>query len=319
MASSTKRPWHMFYPLAGMILISIVWCGYWFVAFQATQELVAAKRLELAGKGAQLICAQENWGGFPFRFEFWCQDPSLRFSGAGNTYQLKSAKLLVVAQAYNPLHILLLVDGPTTFDLGTAVLQTVSHDQALISVKLNTNGEFDISSEAAKVDAPDVFSASQLRVFARRTNTTLDLAANAQQLVVRGPQDSPVSIAAAEFLANANAAFLEQPFAAPNAEKPLDIHSLKISLDAADLSAQGDIFLDAQHRLAGKLSSETTDIDRLLQVISPILGMNEKDRAAIKELVRPRASDPATKAAKADFIAGDGALFWGAFKLADLE
>ena len=66
----------MFYPLAGMILISIVWCGYWFVAFQATQELVAAKRLELAGKGAQLTCAEENWGGFPFRFEFWCTGPS---------------------------------------------------------------------------------------------------------------------------------------------------------------------------------------------------------------------------------------------------
>ena len=70
----------MFYPLAGMILLSIVWCGYWFIAFSGAKELVQAKRLEFAGKGMELNCASESWGGFPFRFEFQCETASLQFT-----------------------------------------------------------------------------------------------------------------------------------------------------------------------------------------------------------------------------------------------
>ena len=51
MASTAKRPWYMFYPLAGMILLSLVWCGYWFIAFSGAKELIQAKRLEFAGQG----------------------------------------------------------------------------------------------------------------------------------------------------------------------------------------------------------------------------------------------------------------------------
>ena len=310
MASSAKRPWHMFYPLAGMILISIVWCGYWFVAFQATKELVAAKRLEFAGKGAQLTCAQENWGGFPFRFEFRCQDPSLHISAAGNNYRLKSAKLVVVAQAYNPLHNLLLVDGPTTLDLGMAGLQTVTHDQALISVKLNTTGEFDISSEAAKVDAPDLFSASQLRFFAKSTGTILDLAGNADGLVVQSPKNSSTSFSRIEFIVRTSAPLPGQPF---------EIKVLNISQGTVEFSAQGNIQLDPRHRLTGSLSSKTNDIDRLMKIISPILALNENDSITVKNLVRLTGTDPATKMTRAEFVAHDGALYWGPLKLADLE
>ena len=79
MASTAKRPWYMFYPLAGMILLSLVWCGYWFIAFSGAKELIQAKRLEFAGQGMELTCARESWGGFPFRFEFQCETAKLQF------------------------------------------------------------------------------------------------------------------------------------------------------------------------------------------------------------------------------------------------
>jgi hypothetical protein len=37
-----------------------------------------------------------------------------------------------------------------------------------------------------------------------------------------------------------------------------------------------------------------------------------------RNLVALTGSDPATKTTKADFVARDGALYWGLFKLADL-
>ena len=66
----------MFYPLAGMILLGALWCGYWFIAFVSAKELVQAKRQEFLNRGLQLDCAHESWGGFPFRFEFQCEAAS---------------------------------------------------------------------------------------------------------------------------------------------------------------------------------------------------------------------------------------------------
>ena len=119
----------MFYPLAGMILLSLVWCGYWFIAFSGAKELIQAKRLEFAGRGMALACARESWGGFPFRFEFQCETATLQFIHDNETYEIQTTKILAIAQAYNPLHVILLVDGPTSIDR-TAVI----HDRALISV-----------------------------------------------------------------------------------------------------------------------------------------------------------------------------------------
>ncbi len=308
----------MFYPLAGMLLISMVWCGYWYFAFTGAMELARTKRLELAGEGLQLSCANESWGGFPFRFEFECAAPSLQVISADGTYHLDSAKLLAVAQAYNPLHVLLLISGPSSIGSAGTAPQPFAHEQALISVKLNRAGDFEISSEAANVGTPRLFSASQLRFFARKTKTGLELAATAEQLVVQNLDDSPMPISKAEFTAQTSASFLNRPFGVPSQAKPLDIRSLKISQGQVDFSAQGSVFLDPQHRLAGKLSSETNNIDRLMELISPVLAIDKKDSATIKSLVSLTGSDPATKTTKADFIASEGALYWGPFKLAEL-
>ncbi len=116
MASQAKRPWYMFYPLAGMILLSLLWCGYWFIAFSGARELIQAKRLEFTGRGMELTCARETWGGFPFRFEFQCETAKLQFIHDTQTYNVQTTKILAIAQAYNPLHVILLVDGPTSID-----------------------------------------------------------------------------------------------------------------------------------------------------------------------------------------------------------
>ena len=106
----------MFYPLAGMILLSLLWCGYWFIAFSGARELIQAKRLEFTGRGMELTCARETWGGFPFRFEFQCETAKLQFIHDTQTYNVQTTKILAIAQAYNPLHVILLVDGPTSID-----------------------------------------------------------------------------------------------------------------------------------------------------------------------------------------------------------
>ncbi|HUQ37576.1 MAG TPA: DUF2125 domain-containing protein [Aestuariivirga sp.] len=297
---ASKRPWYMFYPLAGMLILSIVWCGYWFIAFSGAKELIQAERLEFAGQGMELICARETWGGFPFRFEFQCEIPSLHLVRGDEANQIQSTKILAVAQAYNPLHVILLVDGPTSIDQATVV-----HERALISVTVGLDKDWNASLEAAGVNAQDLFTAGQLKLFARKINGRLDLAADTKELTVIQPENSPITVSSAELVGRL-------------AGQTLDISSLKISQGTVEFTATGTVSLDPQHRLAGRLSSQTNDIDGVMKFIEPIFALNEQDSATIKNLVTLTGSDPATNTTKADFTAKNGALYWGLIKLADL-
>jgi hypothetical protein len=313
MASSAKRPWYMFYPLTGMILLSIVWCGYWFIAFSGAKELVRTKRLEFAGRGMELNCARESWGGFPFRFEFQCETATLQFTQDNENYNIQSARILALAQAYSPLHVLLLVDGPTSIDRTTVI-----HERALISIVVGLAKDWDASLETASVNAHGLFTAARLKLFARKINDRLDLAASTGELIVQRPKNSAITISKAEILGHTSAAYLAQPRDAAAAGQSFEITSLKISQGPVDFSANGKIFLDPQHRLTGKLSSQTNDIDGVMKFITPIFALSEQDSATIRNLVTLTGSDPATKTTKADFVAREGALYWGLIKLTDL-
>ena len=322
MTSPAKRPWHMFYPLAGIILLCLVWSGYWYVAFNSTKELTQSKRQELRGIGLELTCAQESWGGFPFRFEFQCEAASLSYIHNNETLNLQSTKIVAVAQAYNPAHILLLIDGPTLLTKAKTDIATLAHERALISITFNHQGEWDVSSEVAKVNAQGLFSAASLNFYARQIKDKLDLAANAERLVILGPNNSLNPITKAEVIAHTSAAFLntQSPldYAASTSE-PLTISALKISTGPVNFDAQGEVFLDSNHRLNGKLSSQTNDIDGLLNFITPIFELKGKDKAAMKSLLGLVGNDQNTTTKKADFTAKNGTLSWGPFKLADLK
>jgi hypothetical protein len=221
--------------------------------------------------------------------------------------------MLAVAQAYNPFHVLLLVDGPSSINE-----VEFTHERALISVAVNGSDDLDVSSEVAKVNAPGLFSADQLNFYGRKINGKLDLAANTEGLTVLDP-GLPISITKAAIVAKTNESLLKRPYDAAATGEILEISSLKISQGSVDLTAQGKIFLDPQHRLAGKLSSQTNDIDGLMKSLAPLLALNDEDSAAIKNLVGLAGTDPTTKTTKADFTAANGALYWGLLKLADLK
>jgi hypothetical protein len=154
-----------------------------------------------------------------------------------------------------------------------------------------------------------------LKLFARKTNGRLDLAADTKELTVIRPDNPPITVSSAGLVGQTSSALLTERRLAGHS---LDISTLKISQGPVEFAATGTVSLDAQHRLAGRLSSQTNDIDGVMKFIEPIFALNEQDSATIKNLVTLTGSDPATKTTKADFVAKDGALYWGLIKLADL-
>jgi hypothetical protein len=128
-------------------------------------------------------------------------------------------------------------------------------------------------------------------------------------------EDLPIIVSSAELVGQTSASLLTQRRLAGHS---LDISSLKISQGPVEFAATGAVSIDPQHRLAGRLSSQTNDIDGVMKFIEPIFALNEQDSATIKNLVSLTGRDPATNTTKADFSARDGALYWGLIKLADL-
>ena len=163
----------------------------------------------------ELTCARESWGGFPFRFEFQCETATLQFIHDNETYNIQSTKILAIAQAYNPLHVILLVDGPTSIDRTTVI-----HERALISVTVGLNQDWDASLEAASVNAQDLFTAGQLKLFARKINGRLDLAANTKELQCTQPENPPITVSSAELVGQTSAAHLTQPLDAAAPDNP---------------------------------------------------------------------------------------------------
>lgn len=293
----------MFYPLAGMLLISMIWSCYWYFAFTKAQEIAAIQRKELAAQGFQFTCGHESWRGFPFRFEFQCEGVTINYANA----TLKTARVLAVAQAYNPFHILFLVNGPTSVAKDGLPVAAATHDDVLISLMLNGKGDWDVSSDVAHLNVPEILSSASLKLFTRKYNGRIDFAGNTDGLEVRGPNNSHVSIDHAEFLAQASD------------RASLDITAFTISSGSVKFDGAGKVNLDANHLLAGKLSTQTNDIDGLLRLISPLLEMNDKDQGAIKSLLATQGNSAKSSAQKADFVGRDGAIFWGQFKLTDLR
>ena len=76
-----RRPWVVALPLAIFVLIALAWSGFWFYALSTTETALANWQAREASRGRTFRCGKQSIGGFPFRFELRCVDPSARFDG----------------------------------------------------------------------------------------------------------------------------------------------------------------------------------------------------------------------------------------------
>src|SRR5262245_17020698 len=94
----TRRPWSIIMTLVGIVLLVILWCTYWVIASGFVRDRFESAQAELAREGFVFDCKALRWGGFPFRFERDCVEPTLKLPG--DTIAAKD--LLLVMQAYMP-------------------------------------------------------------------------------------------------------------------------------------------------------------------------------------------------------------------------
>jgi hypothetical protein len=116
MAASRSRL-GLYVPFIGLGLFALAWsAGWFFIARKAEQGLDIA-RARLAAQGRTLACAQQSFGGYPFRLEFTCEEPVLTSRLPQGEVVMRFKRLSGVAQAYAPRHIILQAQSPATVTL----------------------------------------------------------------------------------------------------------------------------------------------------------------------------------------------------------
>ena len=109
--SSTRR-----YVVLLVLVVALIggWSAFWYVAAGKVQSTLEGWRAREAKSGRVYECGKEGVGGFPFRFEFTCQNASAVFQTRQAPLEAKIGGVVVVSQVYQPTLLISEFQGPLT-------------------------------------------------------------------------------------------------------------------------------------------------------------------------------------------------------------
>ncbi len=299
MPNAAPSSWRMFLPLGIVLVLALIWSICWFVALGIAKERFAAEREILANQGAALSCTQEDWGGYPFHLEYSCRSPVATIVGRA---ELRSSNLLLVALAYAPWQIAALLDGPTTVSgLGLSPTK-VDHQRVFAAITFKAEEVPTVSLELPALSVSGFGKLKQLMLSTRPSPTEgMDLAITITGLEYQSPDHVPLTVDSGSLLSSVVQ------------DQTLKVQKFELQQGTLRYWGSGTLRLDSNHRITGKLDTETNDISGLLAVLAPHLTLSAAQISNLKTMLGLLGN-----AAKAPVIAQDGALYIGPFKIADL-
>ena len=294
MSMTPSRPWRMITPLAAVLALFAIWSAYWLFAFTAARTYADAERQRLAREGIVLACSGESWGGYPFRFEYNCGDPVIQIR---DDMKAEAHTVTVIAQAYQPWHLVALIDGPTTLHSKNRTAILLTHERGLASLNLKTPDEPLFSVEFPKLTVNHVFRADDTLVSIRKRQAgVIDIAASAARITLTLAGKPPLEL---------DQAAADTTLAPGNI---LTINSASAQRGTLTVTGTGTLRLDAQNRVQGRIDTQVSDTQALLDAASPYVNMTASERSVLIAML-------AAMGQKAAFSAMNGEIYWGPVKI----
>lgn len=283
--SARRRPWLIAVPTVLIVLAGLGWSAAWFYASGRASAEIDAWMAREAGEGRNWSCASREIGGFPFRFELICAEPTVTFAGPGG-WTARMIRAHAVAQVWNPNHIIAEFVGPSRL-VETATGREVTANWSLLQVSgVGNEGRAERVSIAANdyslaENGTTVFSARHTELHVRHhpgeAEGTLDIAfgfKGATGMMLAGTTPTPASVAAApaapavppstvdgelEATVTGVPPFRSMPAAQrlalwQQAGGRVDLQVAKVTGGGGQLTASGDLGLDAMRRPNGQLN-----------------------------------------------------------------
>jgi hypothetical protein len=110
--SAKSRPWLIAVPTAILVLLGIIWSGFWYWATNKAEATMTAWRAREAEAGRNYGCASTNFGGYPFRIEVDCAAPSV--DDSKTALSIRAQNLAAVAQVWDPTLVIGEIAPPLT-------------------------------------------------------------------------------------------------------------------------------------------------------------------------------------------------------------
>lgn len=114
MSTTRRRRWPIFLPAGLLILVTGLWTGFWFFASAKAETTLAGWREREAKSGRIYSCDKQTVGGYPFRIEVRCTDPTAELRTTEPPVALKAKDLLAAVQVYDPNLVISEIQGPVT-------------------------------------------------------------------------------------------------------------------------------------------------------------------------------------------------------------
>jgi hypothetical protein len=141
---ATPQPRNRFWlyaPYAVVVAVVIGWTAFWFeVKARVTQGLDAWQAKE-SQAGRDWTCADRSIAGFPFRLEVKCASATLARTADASAPMVTSGPLHIVAQIYDPNHLIAEPKGPVTATWADGRKASLTWDSAQISLR-RSSGQF---------------------------------------------------------------------------------------------------------------------------------------------------------------------------------
>jgi len=132
--SPKSRPWLIAVPTAILVLLGLIWSGFWHWATSTAEATMTAWRAREAEAGRIYNCATTAFGGYPFRIEVNCAAPAV--DDRRTALSVRAHHLTAVAQVWDPTLVIGEIIPPLAMGpLGGAPTATMDWTQAQGSLR----------------------------------------------------------------------------------------------------------------------------------------------------------------------------------------
>jgi hypothetical protein len=337
--SASRRPWLVFVPFAVVVVLAIVWSAFWYFAAHRSEAVIAAWIEQEARAGRVYTCGSRTVGGYPFRIEVRCTDPTMELSGLEPPRIVKAKELVALAQVYEPNLIIAEITGPLS-SAAAGNSASVQAEWRLAQASLRAAGRrperLSIVFDGVKLQqtegaiAETIGTANRLELHIRRSPTEggeilpIDFAAQIGGAVLSsGPLGGRPIDAETSGILRGMADFKRQPMSArlkdwQMAGGRLELTRLKVQQGDAIAIATGDIGLSASGRPDGAFNVTMTGFDQVVRDFVRGSGMQLGVIAGLSLLGRP-ADIEGRRGVSLPLRFRDGAASLGPIPLGKLE
>jgi hypothetical protein len=300
--SAFLQRWKLYVPFLLVLFALGTWYLSWSIIRANIVANVTQWRAQEAREGRQWTCPQQSVSGFPFRIEVRCDAPEATINTAQGAVQIKLKALTVVGQVFTSGHLIAEATGPmiTTFPLGQSLemnwknLQISLQEQQGIIVRASSVGElmaFRLNFPQAAMPqtgqekgqepvTTHVLYAEKLSIHLRpnpqlwSTQAAYDLAVIGENIA--SPQLDE-AVGGKEPLQLSLESTLSQMLVLMSRPLPtsldmwrlsggrVNIASLQMRKGDKNVITRGDLTLDAQRRLEGRLDLSAAGIESVIQ------------------------------------------------------